>query len=163
MRACTAALTRCVCPSRPAQCFGHICLTIFQPFMLQMYQNHFGCLLLHSARQIFNCSANALGIVETIFPSPESHRICLPSLIRAWSESVRTNSRYFCVKFLKSDGAEHESTPGVVECRGRSQVSSTAIAVSFAVLVMAPADNLGTAEEQGNVAKAPLCNTTQSA
>jgi hypothetical protein len=58
--------------------------------------DHFGCLHLYSFRQIFNCSSNALGIVETIVPSPDSHRICFPSLIKDSSDSVRTNSRYFC-------------------------------------------------------------------
>jgi len=50
--------------------------------------DHFGCRRLYSSLQIFNCSANALGVVETILPSPESHRSFLPSLIRASSESV---------------------------------------------------------------------------
>jgi hypothetical protein len=58
--------------------------------------DHFGCRLRHSSRQILNCSSNALGVVVTIFPSPDSHRTCLPSLIRASSESVRAKSRYFC-------------------------------------------------------------------
>ena len=58
--------------------------------------NHFGYLRLCSSLQIFNCSSNALGIVVTIFPSPESHRTCFPSFIRASSVSVRRNSRYFC-------------------------------------------------------------------
>jgi hypothetical protein len=31
--------------------------------------DHFRCRLRHSSRQILNCSRNALGVVETIFPS----------------------------------------------------------------------------------------------
>ena len=58
--------------------------------------DHFGCLRRYSSWQVFSCSSNALGIVETIFPSPESHRICFPSLTRASSDSVWTNSRYLC-------------------------------------------------------------------
>ena len=51
--------------------------------------DHFGCRLRHSARQIFNCSSNALGIPETIFPSPDSPRTCIPSLISSSSDSGR--------------------------------------------------------------------------
>jgi hypothetical protein len=44
----------------------------------QSLPDHFGCLLLNSSLQIFDCSSNALGIVETILPSPESHRSFFP-------------------------------------------------------------------------------------
>jgi hypothetical protein len=38
--------------------------------------SYFGYRLRHSSLQIFNCSSNALGVVETLFSSPESRRIC---------------------------------------------------------------------------------------
>src|SRR5689334_4308230 len=48
---------------------------------------------------------------------PDSHRISFPSLIRASSDSVRTNSRYFCAsKSCKAMGLNTEVLP--VECRG---------------------------------------------
>ena len=68
----------------------------FDRIRLQAFTNlynfghdHFGCRLRNSARQIFNCSSNALGIPETIFPSPDSPRTCIPSLISSSSDSGR--------------------------------------------------------------------------
>jgi len=54
---------------------------------------YFGCRLRYSSLRVFNCPSNALGIIETISVARQPpDRTCLPSLIRALSERVRTNS-----------------------------------------------------------------------